>query len=112
MGDITGVIRSMDVNLASFTSSFARRIDPQDVPGLKILALVGEALAKDQQEAWADRVCLLNSYGPSECAVITNIRKGVTKSSDTANIGPIIACSGWIVDRNDHDRLLPSGAPS
>ncbi|KAL8784388.1 MAG: hypothetical protein Q9213_003988 [Squamulea squamosa] len=110
MGDITGVIRSMDVNLASFTSSFARQIDPQNVPGLKILALVGEALAKDQQEAWADRVCLLNSYGLSECSVITNIHKGVTKSSDTANIGPIIAESGWIVDRNDHDRLLPLGA--
>ncbi|KAL8877067.1 MAG: hypothetical protein Q9198_004846 [Flavoplaca austrocitrina] len=111
MGDITGVIRSMDVNTASFTSSFARQIDPQDVPGLKILALVGEALAKDQQEAWADRVCLLNSYGPSECSVITNIHKGVTKSSDTTNIGPVIAGSGWIVDRNDHDRLLPLGAP-
>ncbi|KAL8982687.1 MAG: hypothetical protein Q9205_002871 [Flavoplaca limonia] len=111
MGNITGIIRSMDVNLASFTSSFARQIDPQDVPGLKILALVGEALTKDQQEAWADRVCLLNSYGPSECSVITDIRKGVTKSSDTANIGPIIAGSGWIVDRNDHDRLLPLRAP-
>ncbi|KAL8920065.1 MAG: hypothetical protein Q9172_004650 [Xanthocarpia lactea] len=85
MGDITGVIRFMDI-------------------------LVGEALAKDQQEAWADRVCLLNSYGPSECSVITNIHKGVTKSSDTANIGPIIAGSGWIVDRNDHDRRLPLGA--
>ena len=111
MGDITGVIRSMGVNLASFTPSFARQIDPQDVPGLKILALVGEALAKDQQEAWADRVCLLNSYGPSECSVITNIHKGVTKSSDAANIGPVIAGSGWIVDRNDHDRLLPLGSP-
>lgn len=109
-GDIAGVIRSMDVNLASFTSSFARQIDPQDVPGLKILALVGEALAKDQQEAWADRVCLLNSYGPSECSVITNIHKGVTKSSDAANIGPVIAGSEWVVDRNDHDRLLPLGA--
>ncbi|KAL8837160.1 MAG: hypothetical protein Q9176_005903, partial [Flavoplaca citrina] len=111
MGSITGIIRSMDVNLASFTSSFARQIDRQDVPGLKILALVGEALTKDQQEAWADRVCLLNSYGPSECSVITDIRKGVTKSSDTANIGPIIAGSGWVVDRNDHDRLLPLRAP-
>lgn len=110
MGDITSVIRSMDVNLASFTSSFARQICPEDVSSLKILALVGEPLAKDQQEAWADRLCLLNSYGPSECSVITNISKGLTKSSNTANIGPVITGSSWIADPSDHDRLVPIGA--
>ena len=110
MGDIASVIRSMSVNLASFTSSFARQIKPEDAPCLKILALVGEALAKDQQEAWADKVCLLNSYGPSECSVISTIHKAITKSSNTANIGSLIEGSSWIADRNDHDRLLPIGA--
>ena len=109
MGDITSVIQSMDVNIASFTSSFARQIRPEDVPSLRILALVGEALAKDQQEAWADKLCLMNSYGPSECSVISTIRKGLTKSTDPRNIGKVIVGSAWIVDPYCHDRQLPIG---
>ena len=110
MGDITSVIRSMDVNIASFTSSFARQIRPEDVPSLQILALVGEALAKDQQEAWADKLCLMNSYGPSECSVISTIKKGLTRSTDTRNIGEVIVGSAWIVDPHDHNRQVPIGA--
>ncbi|KAL6712845.1 hypothetical protein ACLMJK_009557 [Lecanora helva] len=110
MGDISSVIQSMNVNLASFTSSFARQIRPEDVPSLKTLALVGEALAKDQQEIWADKLCLMNSYGPAECSVISTIKKGLTKSSDTTNIGRIILGSAWLVDPQDHDRLVPVGA--
>ena len=110
MNGITSFIQTMDVNLASFTSSFARQICPEDVPSLKILALVGEALAKDQQEAWADKLCLMNSYGPSECSVISTIKKGLTKSTDSRNIGGVIVGSAWIVDPHDHDRLVPIGA--
>ena len=110
MGDIAHVIRSMDVNIASFTSSFARLIRPEDVSSLQILALVGEALAKDQQEAWAGRLCLMNCYGPSECSVVSTIRKGLTRSTDTRNIGKVIVGSAWIVDPHDHNRLIPIGA--
>lgn len=110
MGDITSVIRSMEVNIASFTSSFARQIRPEDVPSLRILALVGEALAKDQQEAWADKLCLMNAYGPAECSVISTIKKGLTRSTDTRNIGKVIVGSAWIVDPHDHNRLVPIGA--
>ena len=109
MGDITSVIQSMDVNIASFTSSFARQILPEDVPSLQILALVGEALAKDQQEAWADKLCLINSYGPSECSVISTIKKGLTRSTDTRNIGKVIVGSAWIVDPYCHNRQVPIG---
>lgn len=109
MGDIASVIQSMDVNIASFTSSFARQIHPEDVPSLQTLALVGETLAKDQQQAWADKLCLLNAYGPSECSVVSTIKKGLTKSTDPRNIGKVIVGSAWVVDPNCHDRQVPIG---
>lgn len=110
MGNITSVIQSMDVNIASFTSSFARQIRPEDVPSLQILALVGEALTKDQQEAWADKLCLMNGYGPAECSAISTIKKGLTRSTDTRNIGQVIVGTAWIVDPHDHNRQVPIGA--
>ena len=110
LGNITSAIRSMNVNLASFTSVLARQIRPEDVPSLKILALVGEALAKDQQEAWADKLCLLNAYGPSEASVISTVKRGLTKDSNPANIGYMLVGSSWIVHPDDLDKLLPIGA--
>ena len=110
MGDMTSFIQSMDVNFACFTSSFARQIHPDDVPSLQSLALVGEPLAKDQQEAWADKLCLMNAYGPAECSVVSTIKKNLTRSTDTKNIGKVIVGSAWIVDPYDHNRQVPIGA--
>ena len=102
-------IKSLNVNLASLTSSSARQIQPEDVKCLKTLALVGEPLAKDQQQIWADKVCLLNAYGPSECSVVSTIYRGVSQESNTANIGHVVAGAAWIVHPDDHDNLLPIG---
>ena len=110
LGDIANVIQSMDVNLASFTSSSARQIRPEDVKSLKTLALVGAPLAKDQQEVWADRLCLLNAYGPSECSVVSTVNRGISRDSDSANIGQVVVGAAWIVHPGDHHRLVPVGA--
>jgi amino acid adenylation domain-containing protein/thioester reductase-like protein len=110
LGDMVNVVQSMRVNIASWTPSFARQINPDDVPSLKRLALVGEAVPKDQRDAWADKVWLHNSYGPAECSVISTINKKLTKSINPANIGSMIIGSSWIVDPGNHDRLMPIGA--
>ncbi|KAI9731551.1 MAG: NRPS [Cirrosporium novae-zelandiae] len=110
IGDIVGVIRSMQVNFAALTSSFARQICPDDVPSLRTLILMGEALAKDQIEVWADKVCLINGYGPSECSVVSTVQKGLKRSSDPANIGKAVVGASWIVDPTDDNRLVPIGS--
>ncbi|KAM3065451.1 hypothetical protein ACMFMG_011430 [Clarireedia jacksonii] len=109
-GGIANAIQSMNVNVASLTPAFARQISPDDVPNLKKLALVGEELPKDQRDVWVDKLCLLNAYGPAECSVISTINKRMSKSTVSANIGPIILGSGWITDPDDQDRLVPIGA--
>lgn len=109
-GSVSSIIQSMGVNMISLTSSYARHMVPEEVPDLKTLALVGEPLARDVQRIWADNVCLINAYGPSECSVVTNVKKPVTHDSNPANIGPVTTGRAWIVDPNDFHSLLPIGA--
>lgn len=109
-GSVATIIRNMNVNMISLTSSYARHLQPEDVPSLNTLALVGEPLARDVQRAWADKVCLLNAYGPSECSVVTNVKRPVSLDSNPAIIGPPTAGRCWVVDPNDFHALLPIGA--
>ncbi|KAL4910501.1 hypothetical protein BDW74DRAFT_171966 [Aspergillus multicolor] len=109
-GSVAPVIRNMDVTLISLTSSYARHLKPEDVPGLQTLALVGEPLARDVQRVWADKVTLLNAYGPAECSVVSTVKRPVTRDSTPANIGHTVAGRAWVVHPADHDILLPIGA--
>ncbi|KAJ5220193.1 non-ribosomal peptide synthetase [Penicillium chermesinum] len=109
-GSVAPIIRKMDVNMISLTSSYARHLVPEDVPSLKTLALVGEPLARDVQRVWADKICLVNAYGPTECSVVATLKRLVTLDSNTANIGPPTTGRAWIVDPNDVNSMLPIGA--
>ncbi|RDW57871.1 putative Nonribosomal peptide synthase [Aspergillus mulundensis] len=109
-GSVAPVICNMDVTLISLTSSYARHLRPEDVPCLQTLALVGEPLARDVQGVWADKVCLLNAYGPAECSVVSTVKRPVTLDSTPANIGHTVAGRAWVVHPKDHDILLPLGA--
>ncbi|KAL5343849.1 hypothetical protein BJX70DRAFT_405102 [Aspergillus crustosus] len=109
-GSVAPVIQNMNVTLLSLTSSYARHLRPEDVPGLKTLALVGEPLARDIQRIWADKVQLVNAYGPAECSVVAFVKTRVTLDSETADIGEPVAGRAWVVDPKDHDSVLPIGA--
>ncbi|KAL4738912.1 hypothetical protein BDV11DRAFT_127360 [Aspergillus similis] len=109
-GSVAPVIRDMNVTLISLTSSYARHLRPEDVPGLETLTLVGEPLARDVQRVWAGQLTLLNAYGPAECSVVSTVKRPVTLESNPANIGATVAGRAWVVHPEDHEILLPIGA--
>ncbi|KAL4995962.1 hypothetical protein BDV10DRAFT_202657 [Aspergillus recurvatus] len=109
-GSVARVIQNMNVTLISLTSSYARHLQPEEVPGLQTLALVGEPLAKDVQRVWADRLTLLNAYGPAECSVVSTVKRPVRLDSNPGNIGSTVAGRAWVVHPKDHEILLPIGA--
>lgn len=107
--DLVGVINKFNVNWAALTPSVVRTIQPSQVPNLKTLVLVGEAMSQQDLTTWADKVTLGNGYGPTECAAIatSNVMKPHTKPN---NLGKTVTCQGWIVSSNNHDVLAPVGA--
>lgn len=109
LGDITKTMREFHVNWAFFTPSFIRTIHPDQVPDLKTLVLGGEALGADNIDTWVDRVFLVNGYGPSETCVFSVINEKVYRGVAPDLIGSPIGGACWIVDPDDHQKLVPVG---
>lgn len=110
INDLAGAINRMHVNWALLTPSVAQLISPSLVPGLKTLVLGGEAMSSAHVSSWASSIQLMNAYGPSETAVTAAINSNVTLTSSAADIGHGVGCFCWVVDANNHDRLMPIGA--
>lgn len=108
-GNIAAVMEQMNVTMALLTPSFARVLNPADVPQLKTLVLGGEAMDQSHLAAWAERVNLVNAYGPSECAVVAAVHPHMRKSSNPGNLGRGLGRC-WVVDPKNHHRLAPLGA--
>lgn len=50
-------------------------LSPEQVPGLRLLANVGEGLTKTVVDKWAAHVKLFNMYGPVECTIYAIIQR-------------------------------------
>ncbi|MCJ1262027.1 hypothetical protein MMC22_001896 [Lobaria immixta] len=110
MNGIAPVVKAMQVNWAHLTPSFASLFMPQDLPSLKTLSLGGEAVNREIVARWAEKVRLLNCYGPAECAACA-IGPLTLDESRIISIGKAFGCGlCWIVDPLDHNKLLPIGA--
>ncbi|GLA09580.1 nonribosomal peptide synthase [Aspergillus niger] len=94
---------------AHLTPSIIKTLEPHTVPGLEVLALIGEPITKSDIEIWGPHVQLINSYGPAECAVVSTVQTHLESASDVGNIGWAVGCICWIVDRENHERLVPIG---
>ena len=109
ISNIIEVINEMKVDFALLTPSFANLVHPDNVPTLSRLCVAGESLTQEVVERWADRVRLMNAYGPAEvgiCFLMTVVSK-----TRAETIGyPLLNCSCWLVDPDDQDRLAPVGA--
>ncbi|RAL06662.1 putative nonribosomal peptide synthase [Aspergillus homomorphus CBS 101889] len=108
MNDIPGAITRMEANWTFLTPSVASLLKPTDVPTLKTLTLGGEAISRDLHSTWADKVRLINSYGPAECSIWTSNQQLFPESS-CADIGAGITCYLWVTEPDNHDRLVPIG---
>ncbi|KAL8797646.1 MAG: hypothetical protein Q9182_007149 [Xanthomendoza sp. 2 TL-2023] len=110
MGMFTTVMNSMRVNWVLFTPSVASLVKPEDVPTLETLVLGGEAVKQENVSRWVGKVRLFNCYGPAECGACA-IGEFTRRDSRPANIGRQFGgelC--WVVDPENHNRLLPIGA--
>ena len=107
LNNLVTVMEEMRVNWAFFTPSFARYIEPRQVPHLRTLLVGGEKVDRATIDRWADEVLLINCYGPAELGPTIEGRITTDHHSDT--IGVPICGSSWIVETSNHHRLSPVG---
>jgi non-ribosomal peptide synthetase component F len=73
INNIAKAMEEMKVDTALLTPSFAQLLNPSDVPHLRTLILGGEAMSESHLAIWAEKVNLVNAYGPSECSVVATV---------------------------------------
>ncbi|KAI2625240.1 hypothetical protein GGS21DRAFT_493727 [Xylaria nigripes] len=103
-------VARMRANLFLVTPAMARVLDPSKFPSLETVILTGDLITEKEVSLWRDRVDLRLCYGPTECAVFSSATRRVTAKTSGRNIGVPVNCRSWVVDPNDHERLLPVGA--
>ncbi|KAL2110714.1 hypothetical protein VUR80DRAFT_841 [Thermomyces stellatus] len=106
MNDLSGAIRDSGVNMAHMTPSVARVLDPDVIPRLDVLGLGGEAVSSGDAAKWGKDTSVVIAYGPSECTVGCTVNNDVSVST---NIGFGVGALTWIVDPDDHNKLVPVG---
>ncbi|KAL6239813.1 hypothetical protein BDW75DRAFT_236072 [Aspergillus navahoensis] len=110
LNDIVRAINRMNVNFICLTPSFARFINPSSIPQVKTVLLAGEAMSRADLEAWS-HIKLLNAYGPTEAAVCAAVNNDMHINSDYRDIGLPTGPHFWVVNPNDHNKLVPIGCP-
>ncbi|KAK3290246.1 uncharacterized protein B0H64DRAFT_452780 [Chaetomium fimeti] len=112
--DLGTAMARLRTTWAFLTPSVANLLNPDLVcPTFKTLVCGGEAMLAETIQRWADRVELMNGYGPTETCVFAVINPHVSKEKDHTTIGRgTPAARLWIVDPNEgcNDRLVPVGA--
>ncbi|KAF8580664.1 amino acid adenylation, partial [Ramaria rubella] len=87
MDDLESVARSLDVTYMGASPTVATLITPEGIPSLLTLCVGGELLTAVVRNTWADAVCFVNAYGPTEANVGILARRGVTSSTACSNVG-------------------------
>ena len=110
MTSLASAVSSMNVNWAFLTSTVVDLlIGPNSVPSLKTLCVGGEPIRAAQIAHWAGQVHLRQTYGSSETSGVVSSQR-LTSVSTTRDVGKASTGAYWIVDPNNHDRLVPRGA--
>ncbi|KAK3321888.1 tyrocidine synthetase 1 [Apodospora peruviana] len=84
--DLSEVVRTHAISHISTTPTVASLMHPDDVPTIEMLALGGEPMTKIVRDTWADRIALMNVYGPTE-ATVDVIWRRLKPDTPVANIG-------------------------
>jgi amino acid adenylation domain-containing protein/thioester reductase-like protein len=107
--DVTNTIEHFQVSHVSLTPTVARLLHPPDLPTLKTVALGGEKLATSDVARWDGYARIVNLYGASECPIMS-IQCRTTRGSGPREINYPTGSVAWIVDPQNHEKLLPIGA--
>lgn len=110
--DIEGAITSLNVNWMIMTPTLAASLNPSSARCVETLCIAGEAPTEKVISLWADKVRLINAYGPAECCPISAVRDiSATPDLPRNSVGWATENAKlWIVTPHNHRILAPIGS--
>ncbi|KAF0705831.1 Aste57867_6910 [Aphanomyces stellatus] len=79
---------------------------PSKYPNLRCVCVGGEAISSALKDLWCPHVCLINAFGPSECAIATHLAR-LTREDPVTIGAPIDNVSCYALDSTQ--RMVPVG---
>ena len=111
LDNLAGAVDSLNANTGSFSPSYLASLAEHNFPKLKTILLAGERVPADLSDLWtAHGRRVIHLYGPSECTVCCCFLDANSQGHYDGFIGDPLASKIWIVDSEDHDKLVPIGA--
>lgn len=108
--DLPGAMNSLGATWAFLTPSVANIQDASAFKTLKTLVCGGEAMTSETIGTWADKVELMNGYGPAECTIFAVANSDMSVTKDHTSIGRAMDGNNtWVVDPRDHNYLAAVG---
>ncbi|KAI8936771.1 hypothetical protein NX059_006018 [Plenodomus lindquistii] len=104
LNDLPKAINTLGVDLLDLTPSVAVSLRRSEVPSVKWLYCIGEAMSSEVVKEW-DSACV-NSYGPTEAAFCTTIFP-VSDGISTSVIGKPFPSTSFVVFAPNGTRPLP-----
>ncbi|KAF5020479.1 hypothetical protein F66182_7489 [Fusarium sp. NRRL 66182] len=109
VNDLSGAIRRLRVNMVNITPSVARILDPDIIPSLNSLGIGGESCSAGDIAIWGQHTRIVVGYGPAECTIGCTVNPSAA-GKPYVSIGPGTGAVIWLVDPDDHNKLVPVGA--
>ncbi|CAG7950456.1 unnamed protein product [Penicillium olsonii] len=106
-------LNEFNANFVALTPTVTRTLQPERLTSLRTLNVGGEALSPSDVQRWSavPHIQIINMYGPAECTINVTVSGPVTPQTPSGSIGYSMCNSlAWIVDPQNHSRLLPVGA--
>ncbi|KAJ5673087.1 AMP-dependent synthetase/ligase [Penicillium longicatenatum] len=106
---ISAAINQFGANWVFLTPSTARLICPQDIPSISTIVMGGENVLESDVEKWKGYCAVRNWYGPAEFPAVT-VCASDRDSWSSSVLSHMNDCCCWLVDPQNHHRLVPYGA--
>lgn len=103
-------VARMKPSHAIFTPSMLRELAPSSLSSVRTIILTGEPARTSDILQWADKVHLINSYGPAECTVFFTTQPSIGRETQATNIGRCISGNAWVAHPQNPQRPVPIGA--
>ncbi|KAI2895238.1 hypothetical protein CBS76997_7950 [Aspergillus niger] len=111
LSDVSGCISRFAANTAMLTPSVGRLLDPEALPTLKALVMIGEPMSRLDVERFAPVLDLYNGAGPTETSIMVTIAGPMKPTDEPVNLGYAVAgVRLWVTEAENPNRLAPLGA--
>ncbi|KLU85632.1 hypothetical protein MAPG_04654 [Magnaporthiopsis poae ATCC 64411] len=108
--DFTGAVQRMEVNWSYMTPLLSRKLNVDILPTLKTVCFRTRSLDEDSYAPWAGKKRVLFAYGAPDICPLGISFLEVFGPHQLNRIGGPLAGNFWIVNPDDHRRLMPVGA--